>query len=36
MTELIHGDCLDVLRAMPDCSVDKALASSALNARPSM
>ena len=22
MTELIHGDCLDVLRAMPDCSVD--------------
>ena len=22
MTELIHGDCLEVLRAMPDCSVD--------------
>jgi len=22
MTELIHGDCLDVLRSMPDCSVD--------------
>ena len=22
MNELIHGDCLDVLRSMPDCSVD--------------
>jgi len=22
MTELIHGDCLEVLRSMPDCSVD--------------
>ena len=22
MTELIHGDCIEVLRAMPDCSVD--------------
>ena len=22
MTKLIHGDCLDVLRSMPDCSVD--------------
>jgi len=22
MTELIHGDCIEVLRSMPDCSVD--------------
>jgi DNA modification methylase len=22
MTELIHGDCLEILRSMPDCSVD--------------
>ena len=22
MTELIHGDCLEMLRSMPDCSVD--------------